>query len=152
MKENKHPKKNASTTENMLISGVKQVFPKEATGVEPQADNNILKVTEHCLYALSSADRENTGRANGAWWFIWMMVFMIGLYLFTMLPDLLRGTSQNSVEEHILFGGGGCLFLLFSPYPFLFVGAESYLFVLTEKPKKYQHGLRVSYYKQTGIR
>ena len=65
MTENKRPKQNAKTTENILISGVKQVFPKESSGVKPHADNNVLKVTEHCLYALSSADRENTGRANG---------------------------------------------------------------------------------------
>ena len=103
----KTPNPDAETNESILISGVNQLNPKKKTGVEPHADNNVLRVTDHCLYALTSTDRESTGRTSGAWWFIWMTVFLIELFLFTMLPDLLNGTFQETIEEHILFGGAG---------------------------------------------
>jgi len=68
----KTPNPDAETNESILISGVNQLNPKKKTGVEPHADNNVLNVTNHCLYALTSTDRESTGRTSGAWWFIWM--------------------------------------------------------------------------------
>jgi len=77
---NKKPNPNAKTTDNVFTSGINKLFPKQKTQYEPKADNNILKVEEQCLYALSAADRENTGRTSGAWWFIWMTVFSIFLF------------------------------------------------------------------------
>ena len=106
MTENKRPKQNAKTTENVLISGVKQVFPKESSGVKPQADNNVLKVTKHCLYALSSADRGNTGRVSGAWWFIWMTVFMTYLLGYTFYNHYKRGGVDYNWVEDLAMGGG----------------------------------------------
>ncbi len=119
MSENKTPKKNASTTKNMLTSGVKQVFPKESTGVAPQADNNVLKVTEHCLYVLSAADRESTGRASGAWWVVWATIFMTYLLSYTFYHLYkLDGISANWLEDLALGGGGMLIFIIFT-LPFL---------------------------------
>jgi len=151
MPEKKQLNLDAETNNNIFTSGVNQLLPKQKIDIEPHADNNVLNVTNHCLYALTSTDRESTGRGSGAWWFIWMTVFLIELYLLTMLPDLLNGTSQNTVEEHILFFGGGFLFSFFLRYLFLFAGAGCYLFVLTVLRRKYRHGTKVNYIRQIGI-
>ena len=114
----KTPNPNAETNEGILTSGVHQLNPKKETGVEPHADDNILKVTDYCLYALTSTDRDSTGRGSRAWWFILIMVFLIEVYIYTVLHLLLNGTYQEALGEYTLFWGGRFLVFIIFTIPF----------------------------------
>jgi hypothetical protein len=89
--------------------------------VPPSADNNVMKITEDCLFVRTAHGRMMGGRYSMTWWATEVAVFSWGLAnLFAYNGynfDVLMKTFHGSFFEYYFFGKGN--FALWGPSVFI---------------------------------
>jgi hypothetical protein len=84
--------------------------PKQPLDIAPLADRNVERITEHCLDVNAKGAYIVKGRGGGAWWMIWMILFVIVggtlLWLYAGIRGdygLLSSQSLQQLSELIIF-------------------------------------------------
>lgn len=63
-------------------------------GIDPAADNNVMKVTRDCLFMRTASGRMYGGRRSMSWWAVVVVIFIF------VLNTVLEYVSYTSDREH----------------------------------------------------